>query len=204
MNTKVISQQANMSEVEIGDTHLSHEEDTSHVALRKSIPLRLRKIVKKSIGRVLMLSVPAGIVLVIYFAGLRSLEGGDPGGIGAAFLQKAVTFNIIVVGIAAAIVLWSPFWEFLYFITYFYDMDDNNVVIRKGVITKREITLPFAKITDVFVDQDLLDVVLGLYDVHISTPTIESGKFAHIDGVDRAGSKKLRQMILDRVNTAEN
>ena len=93
-------------------------------------------------------------------------------------------------------------YQILYFVTYFYDVDENNFVIRKGVFTKREITLPFSKITDVYVDQDISDVMLGLYDVHISTPTIESGRFAHVDGLNRAGSTKLRKLILDAVNRA--
>lgn len=79
-------------------------------------------------------------------------------------------------------------------------MDDKNLVIRKGIVVKKEITLPFSKITDVYVEQDVGDFLLGLYDVYISTPTAESGKFAHIDGVNKKGSVKLRQMILDSVN----
>jgi membrane protein YdbS with pleckstrin-like domain len=83
---------------------------------------------------------------------------------------------------------------------YFYDMDASNIVIRKGVFAQKEITLPFSRITDVYVDQDVLDAVFGLYDVHISTPTQQSGAFAHIDGVDKAGSQLLRTMILDGMN----
>ena len=49
-------------------------------------------------------------------------------------------------------------------------------------------------------DQDLFDVLFGLYDVHISTPTEQSGLFAHIDGVDKEGSQELRQFILHRMN----
>ena len=79
-------------------------------------------------------------------------------------------------------------------------MDDNNIIIRIGVFAKKEITLPFEKITDVYVDQDLLDVIFGLYDVHISTPTFQSSQYAHIDGVDKEGSQKLRKMILEKIN----
>lgn len=83
-------------------------------------------------------------------------------------------------------------------------MDDRNVIIRKGIIAKREITLPFSKITDVYVDQDVTDVVLGLYDIHISTPTAESGKFAHIDGLNKKGAMEIKKLVLERVHNYSN
>ena len=84
----------------------------------------------------------------------------------------------------------------------------NGVLLREPLKPRvpeldQEITLPFSRITDVYVDQDMFDVFFGLYDVHISTPTQESGLFAHIDGVNKAGSQELRQMILDRINRSE-
>jgi membrane protein YdbS with pleckstrin-like domain len=79
-------------------------------------------------------------------------------------------------------------------------MDEKNLVVRKGVIAQREITVPFKRITDVYVEQDLLDVFLGLYDLHISTPTVESSHSTHIDGLNRAGATRLREIILSRID----
>ena len=93
--------------------------------------------------------------------------------------------------------------NYLYYLTYFYDVDQKNLIIRKGVVTKREMILPFAKITDVSVDQDVMDVMLGIYDVHISTPTVDSGQFAHIDGLNRRGAQEVRQLILDMINQTQ-
>jgi len=98
----------------------------------------------------------------------------------------------------------SPFYEYLYYRYYHYDMDDRNVIIRKGIISKREITLPLSKITDVYVDQDVTDVVMGLYDIHISTPTQESGKFAHIDGLNKKGATEIKKLVLDKVHQYSN
>jgi len=49
------------------------------------------------------------------------------------------------------------------------------------------------------VDRDLLDVVFGLYDVHVSTPTFLSGLAAHIDGVNAENAEKLKNIILHMV-----
>lgn len=198
----------NKSELRKGVVDESFEDEFyeagRRLTLRQLVPIRKRKILKKSLGRIVILAIPSLIALVLYFAGLDALRSGENGAPGDYILAKETVLTSVVVGFFSVLVFYNPFWEALYFVTYHYDMDEKNVVIRKGVIAKREITLPFAKITDVYVDRDILDVIFSLYDVHISTPTVESGKFAHIDGVDRAGAKKLRQLILDRVNVEED
>ena len=47
--------------------------------------------------------------------------------------------------------------------------------------------------------QDILDRLLGIYDVHISTATVSSGRAAHIDGVEKDCAEKVRKIILDRI-----
>ncbi len=74
------------------------------------------------------------------------------------------------------------------------------MVIRKGVITSRETTLPYTKIQDVYMDQDLLDRIFGLWDVHVSTPTVTSGVEAHLDGVNRKNAVALRDAILKQMH----
>lgn len=91
----------------------------------------------------------------------------------------------------------------LYFLIYHYEIDEKNVVIRKGIFAKREIILPFSRITDVNVEQDWFDVVLGLYDIHISSPTAESGKFAHIDGVNRRSALTIRKILIERLDAVD-
>ena len=83
---------------------------------------------------------------------------------------------------------------------YFYDLTSDYIVIKKGPITPQEITIPYERIQDVYVDQDLLDRILGLYDVHLSSATISSGMAAHIDGVEKQASDGLRAMLLQTVN----
>jgi len=148
--------------------------------LRETIPLQKVKIVKKSLG---------GIMVVLGICGMISFFG-----------QVYTLLWFVFVGFLVCL---GPVWEYLYFNRYFYDIDEKNILIRKGILAQKEITLPFSRITDVYVDQDLLDFLFKIYDVHISTPTATSGMFAHIDGVNKEGSRQLRQMILDRINRAE-
>ena len=164
--------------------------------LRQEIPLQKRKILKKTFSSVVKILALCGFVSIFFVHWISGNIGTLPEGIKAhSTLYGFLWFIVIILIVCSRMV-----YQILYFISYFYDVDENNFVIRKGVLTKREITLPFSKITDVYVDQDLTDVALGLYDVHISTPTVESGKFAHIDGLNKTGSAKLRKLILDAVN----
>lgn len=168
-------------------------------SLRHQIPLRRRKILKKSLGPTTIKLIVAVIVTLVFFW-IYDLFASGEGRVAAGL--RAKQFSIMWVWILCVFgwALSALIYEILYYVNYYYDIDENNVVIRKGVIVKKEITLAFSKITDVYVDQDALDVVFAIYDVHISTPTVASGEFAHIDGVDRKGATILRDMILERIN----
>lgn len=165
--------------------------------LRDRFPLQRRKILKKSLGSLLKILPIAVLLAALVLGAVLQDNFFRPSAwksdhwdivIGVVFLVIVVSFSKMI-------------YEYCYFVRYHYDMDEKNVVIRKGVITTREITLPFSKITDVYVDQDLFDVMLMLYDLHISTPTAESGRFAHIDGLNKRGAVQLRKLILDKINS---
>jgi uncharacterized membrane protein YdbT with pleckstrin-like domain len=161
--------------------------------LREKYPIRYRKILKKStipVLRNLLISVPLAFV---YFL-LIDVFGKD-------WSTEKMDQSIYILFFSAfCFIFYVPFIEFLYFLTYFYDSDSKNVIIRKGIIARKEVTLPYTKITDVYVEQDFLDVILRIYFLHISTPTAESGKIAHIAGLDKKGSKAMREYILGKVN----
>jgi uncharacterized membrane protein YdbT with pleckstrin-like domain len=93
-------------------------------------------------------------------------------------------------------------WYFSSYIrTYFYQGDDNFITIRKGVFTPREIHVQYQKIQDVYVDQDLFDRILGLYDVHIASATATSGMEAHIDGVEQDVAEGLKNFFLQKMQS---
>ena len=175
---------------------IDQEPANKHAPLRKTIPLQARKILKKSLSGIMSalgFSFLIGIILyfIIRFDTERQIIA-DPALIWVGF------------GFCVTLLLMSRMaYQFLYFLTYHYDMDDRNFIIRKGVISRKEVTLPFSKITDVYVDQDLWDVVFALYDVNISTPTVESAMFAHVDGLNKKGSAKLRELIIDKMNQSD-
>lgn len=163
-----------------------------HYPLRVLYPLKARKIVKSGIS-----GACKAIVALLLFAALIVWQSkGELSTIEVLnenlLLLSSLAFFFLLIGFAHPI---------LYFVTYFYDIDNKNIIIRKGVIAKREIILPFSRITDVNVEQDFMDVLFGLYDIHISSPTAESGKFAHIDGLNKKSAIKIRNILVDKINS---
>jgi membrane protein YdbS with pleckstrin-like domain len=71
--------------------------------------------------------------------------------------------------------------------------------LRKGVITITEVTIPYNKVQNIFVNQDLFDRIFKLYDVHLSTIGTVSQMELHIDGVSKETAEKLRDWLLNRI-----
>ncbi|MCO6429708.1 MAG: PH domain-containing protein [Deltaproteobacteria bacterium] len=161
--------------------------------LRQLVPLRFRKIFKKCFWSVTVVCLLWGVASVFVLKHL-SQQNED-------VLRQgwAAWIALLLLGL-----LWATGVQLIYFIRYFYDIDERSIIIRKGVIAQSEVTLPFSKITDVYVDQDLLDVFFGLYDVHFSSPTQSSGKAAHIDGVDKRGAVLIRGIVLERIHREDD
>lgn len=170
------------------------------MSLVEKYPLQKRKILKKSAlssSRALFASFVI-LSIILFLVWLGADRDSDK------VYELTTEFKPFIFLLLTGLTIWvlsAPIYELLYFLNYYYNFDDNNIIIRKGIIAKREITLPFSKITDVYVDQDIADVILGLYDIHISTPTIESGKFAHIDGINKKGATEIKKIILERVHS---
>lgn len=156
---------------------------------REKYPLSKKKIFKETISSaylwilLILIIIPAFVLNAYLPYTFRFL---DP------FLTPLVIFFIISV-------IANFLYEYWYFAVYHYDLTEDLIIIKKGPITTHEITVPYERIQDVYVDQDILDRILGLYDVHLSTATNVSAMEAHIDGVEKEASEGLRTLLLETV-----
>jgi membrane protein YdbS with pleckstrin-like domain len=169
---------------------------------RDKYPLSKRKILKKVLQRtipVLLIVLALELTLIAGFynsnttAGRQALTSNEA----SAAAAIALILGFIFLSVITFIVYLYQRW---YFAVYYYDAQRDIVVIRKNPITPKEISMPYERIQDVYVDQDLLDRALGLYDVHLSSATITSGMQAHIDGLKKEHASGLRKDILDRIH----
>jgi membrane protein YdbS with pleckstrin-like domain len=161
----------------------------------KTVRLSRKKIIKKTLKGTIVLAV-AFVLAILTFLFYPSLirETLSP-----LVAVEETAILIVLVMICLAVFIINFLYHYVYYKTYYYDITNDMLVIRKGVFTPKEISIPFSRIQDVYVDRDLLDLVLGLYDVHVSSATLQSGVDAHIDGVSAQNASILKEIILGKV-----
>ncbi len=165
---------------------------------RDKFPLNSRKIIKKTITEVISICF---VIFIIGFIYLLQFYNQETNQILNYHISDIISFSLLFILVITTL---SAIYQYWYFITYYYELEENHVTIRKGPITPTEIVVTYDRIQDIYVDQDILDRVLGLYDVHISTATISSGIHAHIDGVLKESAYGLRDIILEEVKKNKN
>ena len=159
-------------------------------------PLEKRKVVKKIFTGSVGLLVPAVFLGALTLA-LKVFIKSD-----SAAISAMTTVFFFAVIFAVIMVLYVVIREVCYFRNYFYDLKDDEVIIRKGFISRVELSLTYNKIQNVYVDQDVIDRSLALYDARLETAGLFSGTQAHIDGVSAANAAKLRGVLMEKSKQA--
>lgn len=156
------------------------------MTLVNDYPLETTKILKKTIqsmSRFLMFFVFA---IIFLYAETGFFD---------SFVWIFILYFVLIV---LVYVLLKYIYEIYYFKNYYYDVADN-LVIKKGVFSRNEINLPFSRLQDVYVDQDVLDRIFGLYDVHVSSATTISGNLSHIDGLNQKNAEAIKNLLLSKI-----
>lgn len=109
-----------------------------------------------------------------------------------------------LLGMFFSLIFLIAIYQWLYLWTYYYDLDEHFLHIRKGVIIRRTITVPYNRIQDVYFDQDLMDHVFHLYDLYVATASNSSFDIAHIDGVNHRNGLILQNMIFEKMRQDRN
>lgn len=79
--------------------------------------------------------------------------------------------------------------------SYFYGIEEGQLVIARGIIIRERGYFQLSRITEVYLDRSFIDVLFGLYTLRISTPTAVSDKFARIDGLNEESALALQHHI---------
>jgi len=161
---------------------------------REDFPLSNKKPIKKTVAYIIpFLGSIIGLFLMTTI--LAAMLGvSSCSAFGWMIKEWGLLFFFFLICLICAYV-----YQLLYFQSYFYDLGDDLIMIRKGVVSTREITLAYERIQDINVDQDFLDRIFGLYDVHFTTATMSSEKEAHIDGVEKEVAEGLKKFVLQIV-----
>lgn len=154
---------------------------------REKYPLSIKKVYKRSVTSIIVYAILAIVAWLISLAIFFETP------------TMLVISTIMILFGFIAILGATVMYQFWYYASYFYDLTDDFIIIKKGPITPQELTIPYERVQDIYVDQDLFDRIFGIYDVHISSATFTSGALAHIDGVEKAAADGLRDVLLTTV-----
>lgn len=127
----------------------------------------------------------AYIHLVISYLGAASFFG---------FLLAALLFGL------------TFFIGWLVYINYKFSLEEDALKIKRGILNKEEIAIPYRQIQDVDVRRDLLYQILGLSRLVILTAGHEEEKIKGgesegiLPAIDKDAAEKIRDELLQRAN----
>jgi uncharacterized protein len=160
----------------------------------QNLPLKKKKIIKKTVSAFaiyLSLCALASVMVVPILI------------FGVEFKRWFLLISIFLI-ITLLITIWAYIYQNIYFKNYYYNFEEDKAEIKKGVVAMATGHVRYARIQNVFVDQDFWDRIFGLYDVHYETAGEISGFYSHVDGLNKENADKLVQFINDKTNYKEN
>lgn len=143
---------------------------------------------------------PAGIIIIIVKGVVRIIKLLWPILLIVVFRGKerdSSTLEIIL-AVAPILILLNSILEYYYF--YFFIQNDH-LIIRRGFIKKKEISIPISKIHAVNIDQNFLQQLLHVVKLKIDTAGSDSTE-AVIDAIDKNRAESLKELLLS--NNEEN
>lgn len=169
----------------------------------QNLPLSPKKIIKKTIARyvkvfwfLLLFLFP---LLFWFYSSLRMEKSTCsmlPPSMQPSYCEQpeiSLIPKIIFAVLFLAILLSMPIliYEYFYYKLYYYEFTEEKATIRKGVVTRATGLIRYERLQNIYVDQDILDRIFGLYDVHYETAGERSGFYSHVDGLNKESADKL-------------
>ncbi len=148
-----------------------------------SLPLERKKIIKKTLESfpiILAIAAISGLSVVMSYL----------------ILESVLWWLLIIAIIIPFISIFGIYiYQTYYYKLYFYDFKEGSAEIKKGVISQSTGHVRYERIQNIYIDQDILDRIFGLYDVHYETAGETSGIYSHVDGLNKKNSDKLVEFL---------
>lgn len=161
--------------------------------LRTQFPIAYRVVLKRSFAW-----VAGWLAFLAVIVALASISKGQ--------LTSSPAGQIVVIGFAllTAAFIAKLTYEILYRSSYYYAIEAGHLVVSKGIVIRQRGSFPLSRITDVYLDRTVSDFIYGLYDLHISTPTVDSGRFARISGLHRDSAVRLQRNLVSLIEATHS
>lgn len=161
--------------------------------LRKMFPVSQRRIAKRVVPWVL-LAIALNWAVISF---VSSLDGS----VGGSFLETTQSIALILLFVSIVACIGKFAYEELYQTRYRYAIEAGHLVICKGLFLKERGSFPLSRITEVYLDRSWLDLIFGIYVLHVSTPTNHSDEFARIVGLTQKNAMGLQEIITSSVDS---
>ncbi|MDO4770579.1 PH domain-containing protein [Porphyromonas sp.] len=107
-------------------------------------------------------------------------------------------FGFISLGIAVALIV-NLTWLKRACSKRGYAVRDKDLTYKRGIILSRQITIPFNKIQQVVVSQNIIFRIVGLYSLNIRTAA-QTSDGVNIVGLTREQAESLKEMIMSKIS----
>jgi putative membrane protein len=137
----------------------------------------------------------AGLVVIIYKSLITIIKAVWPLLLVVLFRERNRsfdTFDLLLIAIPALILVRSMI-DFFYFRFY---IDNEDLVIKKGFLSKKIITIPLGKIHSVHIEQNLLHQLLDVAKLTIDTAGSEKAE-GEIDAISIGKAENFRQFLIE-------
>lgn len=143
---------------------------------------------------------PAGLIVIIYKAFITVIKAIWPLVLVVLFRERNKTFDtfeMLLIGIPSLILIRSMI-DFFYFRFY---IEKNDLIIKRGFISKKIITIPLNKIQSVHIEQNLVHQFLAVAKLTIDTAGSEKSE-AEIDAISVPNAESFKQFLLQNENNS--
>jgi len=147
--------------------------------------------------------------------GLTGMQGDEQSMLSSWWQAMTTALPIPAAKAAVAaivmIFLTLTFWgAYLYYNSYRYEIKNNSIMVRKGILSITESEVPFDKIQNVDIFRDILHRILGLSSIHIQTAgyseSTEAVREKHpgmvseasIDGIGKDEAERIKQLLIKK------
>jgi len=138
------------------------------------------------------------ISLIFYRIG-NVLEGNF-----SLFFNRIASIGFLI---SSIIVLITLFLTWLEYSSYGFFLDENSFKVRRGIIQKEEISIPYRQIQSVNIKRSLFDQIIGINKLIILTAgtedkeeKIKTESEAILPAIDKNLAQKIQEELLRRAN----
>ncbi|MBQ7307470.1 MAG: PH domain-containing protein [Clostridia bacterium] len=137
---------------------------------------------------------------IIFFLALYAFTNFLPDEEGEVLVTLTMPIIYILIGVVVAIILFSVIYSVFYHKTHGYEITEDEIILKQGVIFKKKTILSFSKINNIKTKRNILHWIFGLEVLKLDSGSTSTGVIPEIRLVDTPENiKELEKMVKQKV-----